>query len=375
MPSRRQFLATSGALAASALAGCQTLTGSRLTSRDFPEGVVFEDGWRSPNHDDANTRTVLDGPTITEPTKTATLPPSDGGVTGADGRVFLVDDETLHAFDASSGESLWSVAAAGHHPPSVLGDTVYAPHPESPLLRGIDAASGEVVETYDLPARAVTPPAWSNGRESFTVALADGRVTGVARDVGDTWTVDPWGSVRASLASNMHLVVVTTRTGEVYAYSQRGGPAWRTNLGARGLVAPVAGDERVYVAGWDGTVAALSRTDGEVVWTRKRGVTDAPLAFDGRHLYHGTGDLVALDPKTGETDWSYEHPTGAAPAVVGDTVYVGRDDGVLAALDAASGEERWTRDLGSYAATVAVIDNALLVAGHTEETRRVTFLL
>ncbi|QLC33004.1 PQQ-binding-like beta-propeller repeat protein [Halarchaeum sp. CBA1220] len=375
MPSRRDVLATAGALAAASLAGCQTPSDGS-TRNDYPEGVVFDDGWRSPNHDGANTRSVRDGPTLTDPEVAATLPPSHGGVTGADGRVFLARRSTLRAFDAASGDALWTASADGTHPPSVLGDVVYAPHPETPVVRGFDAESGDVVETHDLPARAVTPPAWSNGRDSFAVALAGGRLAGVPVGSGETWTADPWGGVEAHLAHNMNTVVAATTTGEVYAYGARGTPRWRTNLGAVDLVAPVVGDERVYVGGWDGTIVGLSPTDGGRVWTRERAFVDAPLAFDGTRLYHAAGDLVAFDAATGETEWTYDATASCAPAVVDDTVYVGRDDGALAALDAASGEERWTLALGSSVGpTVAAVGDALVAAGTTDDGRMATFLV
>ncbi|MBP2251428.1 outer membrane protein assembly factor BamB [Halarchaeum solikamskense] len=374
MPSRRRVLATTGALGAAALAGCDAVRDDGPTD-DYPEGVRVRAGWPAPNRDDANTRAARDGNALESPKRAATLP-GRAGTTAADGRVFAALKSGVRAYDVT-GERRWSAPGLDDAPPRVLDGTVYAPHPEDPLVRGYDAATGEVTATYDLPARAVTSPVWNNGRDRFAVALADGRVAGVATDRDATWTGDPWGSVNA-LAVNMGSVVAATDTGEVYVYGTDGSPAWRAILDATDLVAPVVGDERLYVAGWDGTIRALDRTDGTPVWTRERGFVETPLALDGPRLYHGLGDLRAYDTATGATLWSYapDATVRCAPAVVGDTVYVGRTDGALVALDRADGTERWTLDLGRYVGpAVAATDGAVYARGRTDDGRSATFVV
>jgi outer membrane protein assembly factor BamB len=251
----------------------------------------------------------------------------------------------------------WTYPYDDWTPPAVEDGTVFVPAPEEPALVGLDAPTGRETWRASLPGRPRTPPAFSNDRERLFVAVDGGRVCGVDRADGAVrWTRPVYGEVATPLAVNLYLVVAATTAGELYCFTTEGDPYWRRNLHAHLEAPPVVGDERVYVGGMDGRVQALDRRNGGLAWEREvAGFLQRPMALDGPHLYVSGGRLSALDVDTGEVAWRYESPEGVncAPAVVGDTVLVGTDDGRLAALDAAgggwlSGPERWSVSLGSY---------------------------
>ncbi len=107
---------------------------------------------------------------------------------------------------------------------------------------------------------------------------------------------------------------------------------------------------RIYVGSREGTLMALSREDGEVVWERELGgpVASLPVLLgegESQQLFVGTdnGDLFALVPETGAERWRYatdgriRNPARMAQGVV--FVVNSRDQ--VYALDARDGAWRW----------------------------------
>jgi len=90
---------------------------------------------------------------------------------------------------------------------------------------------------------------------------------------------------------------------------------------------------------------------------------DAVMGFpDGR--------VTALDVSSGAVVWSVRLPGQAylggvlsPPAVSGDTVYVGANNGHLYGLDRATGAERWRFEIGTWVASGPAISGNALLAG------------
>lgn len=352
---RRGVLRLLGAGAVAGVAGC--LGGDEgQTDDDFPEGVRFEDGWRTYAHDDANTAFLRDGTAISEPT--IEYEPDFGmGSTepvAADGVAYTPSDP-IRALDPAAGEELWTAQGEEWTAPVVLdgiayslGVTVHGPN----RLALYRARTGRLFRTIELPGRPRTPPAFSNDRETLFLGLDDERVCAVDIDAADVkWTRSLFGAVRRPLAVNLHSIFVVTEGQRLYCLGTDGSAFWQAPTETVETVAPVVGDERVYLAGWD-RIAALERRSGDVVWEDDRGVHER-LAFDGERLYAVRGSLRALDSATGEERWRYyPDETVSAASVVGDTVYVGTARGDLVALNRTGDgglfgdRERWSISLG-----------------------------
>ncbi|REA03357.1 hypothetical protein DEQ92_09475 [Haloferax sp. Atlit-6N] len=353
-PRRRDVLRLLGSGAAVGLAGC--LGGDEQTDDDSAEGVRFESGWRTYAHDDANTAFLREGTPISEPT--IEYEPDFGMDSTepvvADG-VGYTPGDPMRAIDPAAGEELWAAQGESWTAPVVLdgvvyslGTTVHGPN----RLALYHARSGRLFRTIELPGRPQTPPAFSNDRETLFLGLDDERVCAVDIDAGEvTWTRSLFGAVRRPLAVNLHSVFVVTEGQRLYCLGTDGSAYWQAPTETVEAVAPVVGDERVYIAGWD-RIAALERRNGDVVWEDDRGVHKR-LAFDGKRLYAARGSLRALDSATGEERWKYDpRESVSAASVVGDTVYVGTGHGELVALDRTGGgglfgdRERWSISLG-----------------------------
>ncbi|RDZ63424.1 hypothetical protein C5B90_09760 [Haloferax sp. Atlit-12N] len=346
-----------GAGAAVGLAGC--LGGDRgQTDDDSAEGVRFESDWPTYAHDDANTAFLREGTAVSDPT--VEYEPDFGmdsiEPVAVDGMAYTPGDQ-LRAIDPAAGEELWNAQGEGWTSPVVLdgivyslGTTVHGPN----RLALYRARTGRLFRTIELPGRPQTPPAFSNDRETLFVGLDGERVCAVDIDAGEVnWTRSLFGAVRRPLAVNLNSVFVVTEGQRLYCLGTDGSAYWQAPTETVEAVAPVVGDERVYIAGWD-RIAALERRTGDVVWEDDRGV-HRRLAFDGEHLYAARGSLRALDSATGEERWKYDpRESVSAASIVGDTVYVGTGQGELVALNRTDDgglfgdRERWSISLGRY---------------------------
>jgi outer membrane protein assembly factor BamB len=359
MPSRRAFLTTTGTAGLVAVAGCASDDDGR---DDYPEGVRFDAGWRSACHDDANTCFAPDAAPVTEPSvawRSERVVP--GGPTVGDGVAVVPTTDGVRAVATDGGTERWTAAADLRRPPTILDGVVLLPADDGPALRAVEAATGAERWRVPLPGDPATPPAVSNDRSRLFVGLerpVGGAVCCV--DVAErsvAWTRETRTAVGAALACNLYSVLVPTVAGELYRFGLNGGVGWRANLRSGRVHPPVVGDERLYVAGYDGSVTALDRETGRERWRRQTaGVLDSGVAFDGERVYVGQGDLTALDAGDGRERWSVSVSGGVRclPAVAGETVYVGTTEGAVVAVDAAGGgllssRTRWSLDVGSTA--------------------------
>src|SRR5262249_45119264 len=124
-----------------------------------------------------------------------------------------------------------------------------------------------------------------------------------------------------------------------------------------GELAIVAG--RVYALCWDGYLYALDAQSGQLLWKvrgeRDKGLTSALACsagaiFVGSRVYRAGGQqptpgyaMLALGADDGAELWRFytARHVVAPPAVVGDTLLFGVEDGHFYALDTANGAERW----------------------------------
>ncbi len=126
---------------------------------------------------------------------------------------------------------------------------------------------------------------------------------------------------------------------------------WSTKVGGdaselRIGLSPVADGVRVYAAGVNGQVQALSPDRGNRLWSAdlKLTLTAGPAVGDGRVVVAGSdGDIVALDAATGDELWRTRIAAEvlAAPAIGGERVVLRTGDGRLIGLRGESGEEVW----------------------------------
>ncbi len=237
-----------------------------------------------------------------------------GGAAVAEGLV-LFEANGLVAHDPASGERRWRFDADDQ---SVEGPIAVADGAAYVVLRGYSESVLVSVDLADGSRRWETEV--STGSTATRVGVAEGTVY-----VGG-------GTLRA----------VDAATGE---------PQWRESLEHDLGTAPTVRGDRVYAAGGQGSVTALSR-DGTVQWTTTvegsgGGIGDTfpvrgspVVADDGLYVAYD-GQVTALDV-AGETRWATEARTGNPIVVAGDTVYVS-DLNSITGVARSDGERLWVR--------------------------------
>lgn len=194
-------------------------------------------------------------------------------------------------------------------------------------------------------------------------------------------------------ANRAEPVAIPAQTGNA-EWTQRGGsashhianpairaavaPVWSAAIGAaegrksRITADPVVAGGRIFTIDAASTVTATGG-DGGTLW--QAGLTPANekagdrsgggLAYSGGRLFAttGFGELVALNPATGQVLWrqKLDAPVSGAPTAVGDRVYVVGRNAVGWAIDAATGKVDWT--LPGTSATSGVIGTGAPAVG------------
>ncbi len=142
--------------------------------------------------------------------------------------------------------------------------------------------------------------------------------------------------------SNGDLVALDTAHGELL---------WQKTIGEGrypDLVAtPVVTDKALVVSGYYGPLVALDKQTRQLLWRVEAGAASRALVSpDGTLLYHpgSNGVLRALNPVTGVVDWRWKSPDKSAltqPVWTKAGLVVASAGGELVILDPQTGEQRW----------------------------------
>ena len=256
--------------------------------------------------------------------------------TVAEGVVFIAtDDSVLHALDGATGHTMWTYRA-GHwitSSPVVVDGAVYFGSWDTKLY-AMSATSGEILWSYYTGDPISTSP-----------AVADG------------------------------IVYVGTGTTHYALSADDGNLLWSYQAGANvSEFTPLVVGDVVYAGSLDGHVAALDATTGGLLWDKEVGeefcsgpaaagnecrVLLSPPAVAGESMYLGTdqGTIIALHARTGDLLWQFK-TSGKVPdvPVVGDgLVYVHSVHGHVYALEASSGELAWEYNTGRWVVSVGLV--------------------
>lgn len=229
----------------------------------------------------------------------------------ANGLVYTAGaDGLVHGFDAATGRPHWelrlpdavvsSLAVADDRLFVAAGRTVFAVDatrvPEATAVpRGVVAATREPVWEASFDARVGPAVAVHDGN---VVVCDDEGVTALAVDDGSrAWRVQTQSPVLGSPALTDDRVVVATAGGRLRGLTPDGEEAWTTDVGVRLDTPPVVADGVCYLAGED-VLAAVDPGDGTVRWRLSRDGTapTAPVAVDDRlYLADWNGTLTAFE--------------------------------------------------------------------------------
>lgn len=221
------------------------------------------------------------------------------------------------------------------------------------------------------------PPVVADGR--LFAGTHDGLVVAVDGATGRAaWHRQLAGCIAASPAIAGSLVVVATlgpppdcgsaASAEVVALRRDSGAVVWTHRGLTAESPPLVVGGTVVVGAWDGTVDALSLSDGRTRWRFHTGAAvKAGAALADGTLYIGSydGALYALGATNGRLRWStrVDAPFYATAAVADGRVVVATTDGAVHAFAVGSGRELWSRTIGRFAYSAAALANGRVFVG------------
>jgi outer membrane protein assembly factor BamB len=167
------------------------------------------------------------------------------------------------------------------------------------------------------------------------------------------WTYDARYPIGSSVAVADGLVIAGDNAGNLHAvYAASGQPAW-IYRGSNSVVGqPAISGKAVIFAQADGTITALSLSNGTVLWqyappaesSAADTVVDGTTVGDGKVFFvKGDGKMVALSSENGKPLWTYR--TGqelrSAPYFSDGIVFLGEQRGVFSAVNSKTGKRDW----------------------------------
>ncbi len=223
-------------------------------------------------------------------------------------------------------------------------------------------------------------------------AGSDGELSAFQPDSGKRlWRVKTEASLSGGPAAANDMVVVASSDGELICVSAIDGHTlWRVNIASEVLAAPIIADNAIIVRTVDGKLRAFEAVDGKERWSVEQPVPDLSLrgtsapALVGNTVVGGfdNGRLMAVDITNGETLWEamLSPPSGRSDlerlvdvdsymVVAGQDVYAAGFQGQIAAVAVESGQALWSREHSTYNGLgidwnnlYAVVDEGDLVA-------------
>ena len=283
-----------------------------------------------------------------------------GGVAYADGKLFVTSGyRFIAALDAKTGVLLWktSVEAPIHAAPTVSGGRLFVVSTDNELLT-VDTATGALGWNHQAlvePARILEATSAAISGDTVIAGFASGELIALRTGNGN----DIWSEVLSRASRTNALSEIrdipgrpVIYRGDVFAVSHSGvfaatdlrtGTA-RWSLPVSGISTPLPVGDVVYVVSKPGEVICVSRETGQVYWIvdlnkdrkkKQRAAWSGPVLASNRLIIvSSTGELVALNPKTGALEKTVKLGTPAllSPIAVNDTLYLVGDKGVLLAI-------------------------------------------
>ena len=352
---RRGFLTTTTALAATALGTTPSAVQASQTESDYRIGLPLNRRWTTGFADSEGIGSPRASPgTITDDVMYLKL-----GSTN-------YDPAKIVAYDAQEGAEIWETTAADYvSPPAVIDDTLlvsvlshlkaYPASEESTSTLWEYESDMDIVSwPVRMQDKFVVPEYNAEPRESgdSDYIYSDGRLSLYDRDGSRLW------SVSGDLMENPYLFDNSIihhegrqyrADGEYHVTSGRvvsrdfetGEKQWESSDFDIWSIRATS-EETVLAYTQNGAVRGINSKTGQVDWTIETGPGVEDFAAGPDCVYIGVGDdLQAVNYATGETVWAW---TGLKPYDVsydGGLVFIGAYRGKFYALDAKTGETVW----------------------------------
>jgi len=199
----------------------------------------------------------------------------------------------------------------------------------------------------------------------ITANAIDGVVAYDRHDLSLRWRLPIRDGVEPSAQLVDDTIYFGASDGQLYAVNvDTGRVLWTYPLKAEGIARPLVRDEVVYVLGGNNVAHALHAKTGKLIWLYNRreganlsirGGAQPAIAGDAVFFGFSDGSLVALSRGSGSLIWEASlsrnrrfRDVDATPIVDGDSIFISSYDGALYALSRSDGKVLWSVDEGGY---------------------------
>ncbi|QDT67255.1 Serine/threonine-protein kinase AfsK [Planctomycetes bacterium MalM25] len=273
-----------------------------------------------------------------------------------DGVLYVLSSAgTIQAFDAESGENLWTNRLGDPSQPAtgpairrtvkqlaeggtsvstrcaiIVGTTIYV----------LDAANGVEIESQAIHGSTDSAPVL--GDDHVYVSALGGRLIGypIAKPRSVNFRIASPGQLYATPLLASGRVIWTTAKGEVYAAAaETGRPAYRFNASAPVVGTPAAVEDSLYFANERGVIYALDAERARPLWRTSVGSSvSRPVVGVGDAVFVPADGptLHSFDRKSGDHTWIVDGPSEVV-SVSPERVYAVTPVGELAVLDRKTG--------------------------------------
>jgi outer membrane protein assembly factor BamB len=230
-------------------------------------------------------------------------------------------------------------------------------------VHALDPATGRERWRAETDARVIAGPSVTGSL--VLLGTLDAEVIALKRADGTpAWRVPVSSEVLAAPVGEGNVIVVRCGDGKVFGLSaETGARVWSFDravppLTLRGLSAPLIYGNMVYVGLDNGRAVALRLDNGEVLWEQvvaapsgrselERIVdVDANLLITDSGVYAVSfgGELAAVGVEDGRVAWRRPVKSYSGMTLVGTTVVVSDEEGLVWALDATTGAAAWKQE-------------------------------
>ncbi|MFT4875223.1 outer membrane protein assembly factor BamB, partial [Congregibacter sp.] len=234
--------------------------------------------------------------------------------------------------------------------PVIDGNVIYAAAAEGEI-RAVEREGGSTIWRQELDIGL------SGGvglyEDSLFLGGSDGLVMRLDAKTGETlWTSEVSGEVLAAPQGNGRVVVAQTYDGKLYGFDYESGERlWRYDsnvpvLTIRGTSTPILDGSVVYAGFASGRVVAFEALDGTVRWEARVAIpqgrseierivdVDGTMALAGTELYVASyqGRVAALDTRTGRKIWQRNVSSFYGVSQGFGNVYIAEETGTVTAF-------------------------------------------
>jgi len=276
------------------------------------------------------------------------------------GRIFVADSEgDIEAIDTQTGHVLWDTDADTRITggPGAGENLVIAGTAEAEVIT-MAADTGKILWRSKVSSEVLSPPQYEGN--IIVVRTIDGKIFGLDAAEGKRlWTYEQTvpaltlrGTSSPVIAGNFliagfdegRLAAIELQTGKLVWDTRIALGSGRTELERMIDIdaEPVVVNGVIYVATFQGRIAAVALETGRILWTRKVS-SYAGLCADDKAIYVTDDDsaIWALDRTTGNSLWKQDKLKAralTAPALTENMLVVGDVEGYLHWIDKETGE-------------------------------------